>query len=217
VLIDFNRHFFIAMGTAEKLILTTAYLPPVVYISAVANHSASFIEAHENYSKQSYRNRCTIATANGPLNLIIPVQKVKPGKNLVTKVLIDNEYKWQKLHWGAIVSAYKNSPFFEYYEPDLLPFYTNSFGNLFEFNLLLVKCLLKTLKITPIISLTEKFSEQFDLSVLDLREMIHPKKPLPMFNTLPYKQVFFEKYGFIPNLSIIDLIFNTGPESNKYL
>ena len=124
--------------TGNTLILSTAYLPPIQYFATIVKHQNFLIEKKENYSKQSYRNRCTIGSANGPLDLVIPVKKSKSGKIPISNVQIDNDYKWQILHWRAFVSAYKNSPFFEYYEHEFLPFYRNSFENLFDFNLQLI-------------------------------------------------------------------------------
>lgn len=203
--------------TGIILILSTAYLPPVQYFQTIAEHQNCLIEKQENYSKQSYRNRCVIGSANGPLDLVIPIKKSQPGKIPISSVQIDNDYKWQILHWRAIVSAYKNSPFFEYYEHEFLPFYKNSFENLFDFNLQLIEKILDLTGIEVKPGVTEYFTRNYDKSYLDERYTIHPKKqPIP--NSLnEYTQVFSNKFGFLPNLSIMDLIFNTGPSAKNIL
>lgn len=209
--------FLILFMTGNILILSTAYLPPVQYFATIAKHKSFFIEKQENYSKQSYRNRCTIGSANGPLDLVIPVKKSKTIKIPITDVQIDNDYKWQILHWRAIVSAYKNSPFFEYYEHEFLPFYRNSFENLFDFNLQLIE---KALEITGIEikpGFTDYFTLGYEENFIDERYSIHPKKQSDFRLVNEYTQVFSTKFGFLPNLSIIDLIFNTGPSAKEHL
>ena len=203
--------------TGNTLILSTAYLPPIQYFATIVKHQNFLIEKKENYSKQSYRNRCTIGSENGPLDLVIPVKKSKSGKIPISNVQIDNDYKWQILHWRAFVSAYKNSPFFEYYEHEFLPFYRNSFENLFDFNLQLIEKALELtgFEIKP--GFTDCFTMDYEKDFIDERYTIHPKKQSSFNSITEYTQVFSNKYGFLPNLSIIDLIFNTGPSAKNIL
>jgi hypothetical protein len=209
--------FFILPMRGNTLILSTAYLPPVQYFAAIVKHQNFLIEKQENYSKQSYRNRCVIGSANGPLDLVIPVKKAKRVKIPITEVQIDNDYKWQTLHWRAMVSAYKNSPFFEYYEHEFLPFYRNSYENLFDFNLELIEKVLDLTGIEIRLGFTDYFSMNYDENYIDERYIIHPKKQANLRSVAEYTQVFSNKHGFMPNLSIIDLIFNTGPSAKEIL
>ena len=170
-----------------------------------------WLEACENYVKQSYRNRCRIATANGVETLSIPVEGNSGQKNPIRDVRISSHGNWQQTHWRAITSAYMNSPFFEYYQDDFRPFYENKWTFLWDYNLELLTLILRLLEIDPAIKQTEKYQFEFP-EVYDFREIIHPKKD-PIFTTGSYYQVFENKFGFLPDLSIIDLLFNMGNES----
>lgn len=205
------------MTLKKSVILSMAYFPPVQYFSAILEHEIYLIEKFENYTKQTYRNRCTIGSANGPLDLVIPVKKTSPGKTPVTEVKIDNDYRWQKLHWRALVSAYRNSPFFEFYEEEFRPFYNSTFENLFDYNLHLLETVLSLLEIDKQPRFTNKFMRSYSYDHSDLRHSIHPKKSISGFHDMPYSQVFMTKHGFIPGLSIADLLFNTGPAALEYL
>lgn len=209
------------MTGKNKLILSTAYLPPVHYFSSIIHHPDFCIEKFENYTKQSYRNRCTIGSANGLLDLVIPVKKTSPGKTIITEVKIDNDYNWQTLHWRAIVSAYKNSPYFEYYEFEFLPYFQNFYENLFDYNFHLITKILSLLEIEAKPDFTGSFVREYTENTNDLRYSFHPKQnksfPKINFEVIPYSQVFSQKHGFLPSLSIIDLLFNTGPSANQYL
>lgn len=193
--------------------LSTAYLAPVQYYTKLCHASDIRIEACENYLKQTYRNRCTIAAANGIQSLSIPI--VKPGtlKCLTRDIRISDHGNWRHLHWNAIVSAYNMTPFFEYYEEDFAPFYEKKYDFLFDFNEELRRAITGLLDICPSVTYTEEYVAA--VAENDFREGIRPKHPLPdpAFSARPYYQVFQERHRFIPNLSIIDLLFNMGPES----
>lgn len=192
--------------------LSTAYLAPVQYYCKLFSFESTVIEKAENYQKQTYRNRCLIATANGIQALSIPIEKPKTEKCLTKDIRISNHGEWRHLHWNAIVSGYGMSPFFEYYQDDFAPFYEQKFEFLFDFNKQLTQMICNLLDIQPAIS----YSSDYATSVInDFRENIRPKHPGidRTFSPKPYYQVFQQKYGFIPNLSIIDLLFNMGPES----
>ena len=170
-----------------------------------------WLEKAENYAKQSYRNRCRIATANGVETLSIPVESNNGQKNPIRDVRISSHGNWQQTHWRAITSAYRNSPFFEYYQDDFFPFYQKNWTFLWDYNFELLTLILQLLDVTPEIKFTEKYDDQ-NLELSDFRENIHPKKQ-PVFEVKPYYQVFQNKFGFIPDLSIIDLLFTMGNES----
>jgi hypothetical protein len=204
----------------QPALLSSAYLGPVRYFSKFILHKSVCIEAHENYSKQSYRNRCTILSANGFFSLSIPVKYSNNPKTPIREVLLDYDTPWNKIHWQAIISAYRNSPFFEYYSDELEPFYAQKYEKLFDFNQELTTCMLRQLGIESIVMLTGSW-ENIPSGFSDYRYDIHPKpnknKDDPHFREMPYTQVFHSKFGFFPNLSIIDLLFNTGPEAASIL
>jgi hypothetical protein len=205
---------------SSSVLLSTTYLGPVQYFSKFLLFDEIWLETHENYSKQTYRNRCNIYSANGKLALTIPVLKGDDHKTLITDLRIDYNKNWQKLHWKGIESAYRSSPFFEFYIDELSGFYSKKFVFLFDFNMEILKTVLHILDVNPEIKFTDKFYLPAESFIKDMRSTITPKRSIrsdKSFQPVQYKQVFTEKYGFIPNLSIIDLIFNMGPDSISVL
>jgi len=196
-----------------EIVLTTAYLAPVVYYSEMAKATSVFIESFDFYLKQTYRNRCQIAAANGSMVLTIPVEKTESGKMLIRDVRISQHNDWQIQHWRSIESAYNSTPFFEYYKDELLPFYENKWTFLWDFNQEIQAKMLELLNLDIQIKPTQEYKNRQDEKILDLREAIHPKKENKFVNCNPYYQVFEQRFGFQPNLSIIDLLFNMGNES----
>lgn len=201
----------------KNLLLSIAYLPSIEYFYSLATHNAQ-IEKFEHYQKQSYRNRTIIFAPNGPQSLIIPVIRTK--NTLITDVQIEYKTDWQKNHWRSITTAYNNSPFFLYYQDFFKSFYSKKTKYLFDFNLELIAQILKILKWDTNLSFTSSFSSQIDPAE-DYRNVIHPKNiqsHIYKFNFKNnYNQVFEEKFGFIPFLSIIDLICNQGPNSGSFI
>lgn len=205
----------------QSVLLSSLYLPPIQYYSKIYRAEQTIIETDDNYQKQSYRNRCTIAAANGPLSLSIPIDKPKGEKYKIKDVRIADHGNWQHFHWNAIISSYNSSPFFEYYEDYFAPFYEKRTTFLLDLNNELHKLICRLLEIDTPLSYTQEYIKNTDATMTDWREKIHPKKDWKKmdndFVAKPYYQVFDDKYPFIENLSIIDLLFNMGNESRLYL
>lgn len=196
--------------------LSTAYLPPVSYFAKLYHYPVIEIETGSHYVKQTYRNRCHIAGANGIMPLSVPVIKPQQAKCPDGDIRISNHDNWQHLHWNAIVSAYGSTPFFEYYRDDLFPCYQkNQDGRrLLDFNNELLHIVCDWLDIHPQIRFTSHYKTEFTADERDFREAIHPKHADNRdFTAQVYYQVFADKHGFLPDMSIIDLVFNMGPES----
>ena len=167
--------------------------------------------------KQTYRNRCTIAVPDGELALSIPTVKPSTLKCPMRDIRISDHGNWRHLHWNAIESAYNHTPFFEYYKDDFRPFYEKKYEFLVDFNEELCHLICSLIDIQPDMARTTEYRTEFTPNEADFRERIHPKKDFALedteFSPQPYYQVFQERLGFLPNLSIIDLLFNMGPES----
>lgn len=196
------------------MLLSTAYFAPISYFAHLLKDEDIIIDIHEHYIKQTYRNRCRISAANGPLFLSVPVSKGGLPKIATKDVTIDYSLPWQKIHWRSIESAYNNSPFFLYYRDPLEQCLFLKHKFLIDLNNNILEILSKQLLLDNKIRFSEKYVEA-GIDKNDLRNSISPKiksdKELPF-----YQQVFSDKYGFISNLSIIDLLFNLGPDSKEY-
>ena len=199
---------------AGKLLLSTAYLPPAFYFRLIRDAETIFIEGEENYIKQTYRNRCRILSTGGVLNLTVPVTKGGKLKIKVKDIRIDWSKRWQQVHLGAITSAYGRSPFFMYYSDYLFSIIKKKHGFLLDLNHeLLMECL-RILSIEKFINYTSSF-EAPGTDPGDQRYSISPSNG-PELSSPPYIQVFGNE-GFVPGLSILDLIFNLGPDASGYL
>jgi hypothetical protein len=201
----------------SHLVLPAFYLPPVSYFSALQTSSLPILlEQHEHYPKQTYRNRTSVYSANGKLDLIIPVRHGKDGHTKMKDVRISYEAGWQRLHWMSLQTAYRSSAYFEFYEADFAVFYERQYEWLFDYNVVQLELLLRLLKIDRQVEYTERYREDYG-PTMDFRQVIHPKKNAPGSGAKPYYQVFENKHGFISDLSIVDLLFNHGPHSKGYL
>lgn len=220
-------------------LLSSAYFAPVQWYSKLNRYGTSYIETCDNFVKQTYRNRCLIAATNGVQALTVPIERSEAaqlmtngtainddsrhnGKQLMRDIRISDHGNWRHLHLNALKSAYGESPFFEYYADDILPFFERKWTFLHDFNMEICSVICNLLDIQPDIKTTEKYlsaDEAAQSGLADFRDAIRPKHPLPDGDFTPrrYYQVYEQKHGFIPNLSILDLLFNMGNESVLYL
>lgn len=226
-------------------LLSTAYFPPVSYFAAMAQEmsglidrrdgdgsselspSVVYIEACENYQKQSYRNRCKFYAADGVQALSFPVvHEAGTYKHPVGSIKVDYSTPWLIQHQRAIVSAYRTSAYFEYYQDELFEIMNSRPETLLELNMALLKFFIDKIGLKVDLRLTREYSqggvvEEDGITCDDLREVIHPKRPNNILSDLalekPYFQVFARKHGFQSDLSIMDLLFNEGPDSILYL
>ena len=195
-------------------ILTSAYLAPVSYYKQMAGSENVIIEQHDHYLKQTYRNRCRIATSNGVIDLSIPVRKNEP-KCKMKDIRISYSDNWQQIHWRAIESAYNSSPFFEYYRDYFEPFYLTKTEFLIDLNNELQAKILDLIDVSIPITFTDEYKHPADETELDFRDFFHPKKEYTGY-LKPYYQVFQQKFGFQRDLSMLDLLFNMGNEAVFY-
>lgn len=201
-----------------RALLELQYLPPVQYLHKFSQYPI-VLEEQENYKKGSYRNRCCIASANGPLRLSIPLLKGKHQQLPIREVELDNRRDWQRVHWQSIQSAYGRAPFFEFYADAFEALYQQSFQFLWDWNWALLELLLENLQL-PLPETSQQYVHIPPPGTLDFRDRISPKKDYVLDHTFrpePYPQVFEDRQGFLPNLSGLDLLFCTGPEAQRYL
>ena len=219
------------MSTA---LLQTTYFGPIQWYQKLYRYDHCLIEQYDSYQKQTYRNRCVIATANGPQALTVPVEGTNE-KCLVKDLRISDHNNWRRIHWNALLSAYSESPFFDYYADDIHPFFEKKYDFLIDFNEAIRQKVCELLDIHPNVVHSSQFivhnyepqpaQNNYELCTMnheliaDFREVINAKHPLADADFQPqrYWQVFEGKHGFQANLSILDLLFNMGPESIFYL
>ena len=222
-----------------KALLSTTYFGPVQWYQKLYRYDEVEIEQWESFQKQTYRNRCLIATTQGVQALTVPIERSNPSTvNTIKDIRISDHGNWRHLHWNALVSAYGESPFFEYYQDDIRPFFEKRWAYLFDYNEAIREKMCELLDIEAKVSFSlefkvyslemntlvaEKSTINYKLSTInkikDFREAINPKHPQPDpdFDPKPYYQVYQQKHGFLPNLSVLDLLFNMGPEGIFYL
>ena len=204
----------------NKVILTSAYLAPVQYYTKLYAAPRVIEERFDHYVKQTYRNRCLIAGPNGVQALTLPIEHTEILKPVTRDIRLSDHGNWRHLHWNALLSSYDKSPYFEYYADDIRPFYEKRYDYLVDFNEGLRETVCDLLDLHPNIELTKSYADAEILGVDDFRENIRPKVDFSLdksFFPVSYYQVFSQRTGFLPNLSILDLLFNMGPESRLIL
>lgn len=216
----------------SQALLSSTYFGPIQWYQKLRRYDKISVEAHDNFIKQTYRNRCVIAATGGALTLTVPVEhmtggcatdgQASPGKCLMRDVRISDHCNWRRMHWNALASAYGESPFFDYYADDIRPFFERKRTFLYDFNMEICLKMCELIGIEPVMEPTGGYVPAGDARLDDtddFRDVIRPKHPLPDHGFTPkrYYQVYERKHGFISNLSILDLLFNMGNESVLYL
>lgn len=232
---------------SDTCLLSSTYFGPVQWYQKLNRCGKVLLEQHEHFVKQTYRNRCVIASANGPQTLSVPIEKYEGAKCAMKDIRISDHGNWRHIHWNALLSAYGESPFFEYLADDIRPFFERRWDYLFDFNLEITYKMCELLDIEANVEATEGYAAPLQPSrrgeeapprlpsdsysyllgdgregsatVSDFRDAIRPKHPQPDASFLPrrYYQVYEQRHGFLPNLSILDLLFNQGNEAVLYL
>lgn len=211
----------VSAHTLTTALLSTTYFGPVQWYQKLHQHAACLVESHESFVKQTFRNRMVIAAANGAQTLSIPVAHT--DSMLITDIRISDHANWRHVHWNALASAYGESAFFEYYQDDIRPFYEQKWEFLFDFNQAIMYKMIELLDLQPRVDVTHTYADACEVEkndeIMDFRDVIRPKKPQADADChlRPYYQVYSNRHGFQPNLSILDLLFNEGPESILYL
>ena len=212
-------------------LLSLAYFPPIQWMQKLHRYGRVIVEQHDNFCKQTYRNRCLIATANGVQALTVPIERYEGAKCPMCDIRISDHGEWRHQHWNAIVSAYGESPFFVYYEDDIRPFFERKWDYLVDFNMAITHKLCELLDVQPNVQLSSEYIDAealqarlsaeggAEVRVDDFRDAIRPKRPLPDADFTPrqYYQVHTLRQGFQPNMSALDLLMNEGPEGIFYL
>ena len=195
-------------------IFSTAYFPCISYMARFLAEDEPLIEVYETYHKQTYRNRCRVMTANGVENISVPVIKVNGNHTMTKDMMISPIEPWQHIHSRCLESSYKASPYFDHYYDYLKPIFENRYDRLVDLNDATMEAVFKMLKVNKEIKHTTDYIREAEN---DLREAFSPKKPVDASLFPTYYQVFSEKFPFAPDLSVLDLIFNEGPEAIGYL
>ncbi len=194
----------------KEVWLSTSYLGPIEYFQLLSQAETAWIEACENYEKQSWRNRFRILSANGPIELSIPVIKGSSPKQPIRKVRIDYNQNWQKIHFRSVESAYRHSPFYEFLIDDLFFLWEIRPEFLFDYNRMAMDAVLRLMKSQVKLMNTSEYQKPGYYGIADFRYQIHPKlkKQGTGYEPVPYHQVFSDRFGFIQDLSILDWLFN---------
>ncbi len=203
----------------RSLLVESQYFPNISFYKTLINHDILLIERYEHYQKVSFRNRCYIAGPNGSILLSVPLARGKNQRTVMKDVRISNDEKWQALHWKTLVSAYRRSPWFEYYEDELGRLFTKEVSYLLDWNLMCLEWANKVIGVSSPITFTDEYHKTYEAGkgITDVRDTILPSQKPVDEDTVRYTQVFQERVGFLPDLSILDLIFCEGKRSIELL
>ena len=192
------------------------YLPNVEFFKNLQSFKDQtiLIEKHEHYPKQTFRNRTSIAGPNGILNLSVPIKKESEKYINFKDIRISNEDNWQRIHWLSLETSYRSSAYFEFYEDAFAPFYQKKYNFLFDYNLEIFEVVLKLIKMPVKYDFTVSYEKSYE-NLIDFRMINTPNKP-SLYQNKKYYQVFEDKNGYINNISILDLLFNQGPQATKF-
>ena len=199
-----------------KFLTEIQYFPSVIFYKNSYGCTNIIFDQYEAYQKMSFRNRCIIAGANGAIHLSVPLQNGRNQKTMMKDVRISGAGKWQNDHWKSIVSCYNKSPWFEFYKDELQQLYEKHFEFLLDWDLACFEWSIQKLGLPVELSAAEKSIQEQGSDVLDFRDKILPKN-YKDFAAAPYHQVFESKTGFMPNLSILDLLFCEGKRAKEML
>ncbi len=199
-----------------KILLHPTYFPSIATFAAIVQNEVVW-ETHDNFQKQTYRNRCYISTDKGKHMLNIPIKHVggKEGRQKYADVSTENSYNWKKEHWRTLETAYRTSPFFEFYEDELRPLYEGNDDSLYDFNLKTIEAIADCIGVQIPTEKTKKYEVATE-AYFDVRFLVNAKKE-KNWKMSSYPQVFEERHGFIPDLSVLDLLFNEGTNALTYL
>jgi len=205
----------------NKIVAPNCYLPSIAYMAFLLNAKQFEIEAHENFTKSTERNRAYIAGTDAALMLSIPIEGGKGHRQLFKDTKISYEFRWQKIHWQTLCSCYRRSVYFEYYEETLEPFYSKKFDFLFDYNTQLLDTILTMLKFDAIISFTDSYKKNYSEDVIDIRNHFKNSNDFMVngFQYIPpqYFQCFEKNTDFMENLSVLDILFSEGPNAKNLI
>ncbi|MBS1666994.1 MAG: WbqC family protein [Bacteroidetes bacterium] len=198
------------------LLIDYQYFSPIMYYKSLFNLLHVKLEQYETYQKMSFRNRAIISCANGLINLSVPLKDGRNQRSIIKDVQIDNKAKWQSSHWKSIVSCYNKSPWFEFYKDELMLLFEKRFDFLVDWDLACFEWVVDKLGLEVEMSFTETYQPHYGEEVMDFRNKLLPKN-YQDFEPVVYRQVFEKGRGFIPNLSILDLLFCEGKRAKELL
>ncbi|WP_435139782.1 WbqC family protein [Formosa sp. A9] len=198
-----------------NIVLHPSYFPNVAHMAAIAQADTVYFETDDNFAKQTYRTRSYVYAANGKLLLNIPVVYTQKNRQKYRDVKVAHNTNWQTIHWKSLLSAYKTSPFFEYYEDELQPLFEMKVDYILDFNLKCFEVISDCIQLEKNIEYTKTYQHEIT-DATDLRFLINAKSENE-FKNEAYTQVFENKHGFLNNLSILDVLFNEGPNTLHYL